>query len=63
VELIRREGNMLHLDGMDILDGTPLIDIKPYTAKFDNVKTMRNGWQDKVDEDAARRRGRRGYKG
>ena len=63
VELIRREGNMLHLDGMDILDGTPLIDIKPYTAKFDNVKTMRNGWQDEVDENAARRRGRRGYKG
>ncbi|GAF87189.1 unnamed protein product, partial [marine sediment metagenome] len=31
VELVRREGNVLHLDGVDILDGTPLLDIKPYT--------------------------------
>ena len=32
VELVRREGNVLDLDGVDILDGTPLLDIKPYTA-------------------------------
>jgi tRNA-Thr(GGU) m(6)t(6)A37 methyltransferase TsaA len=63
VELVRREGAMLHLDGVDILDGTPLLDIKPYTAKFDHVKTTRNGWQDEVDEETARQRGRRGYKG
>ncbi len=63
VELVRLEGNVLHLDGMDILDGTPLLDIKPYTAKFDHIKTMRNGWQDGVDEETARRRGRREYRG
>ena len=63
VELVRREGNVLHLDGVDILDGTPLLDIKPYTAKFDLFKTARNGWQDEVDEGTARRRGRRGYIG
>ena len=63
VELVRREGNVLHLDGVDILDGTPLLDIKPYTAKFDCIKTARNGWQDEVDEETARRRGRRGYIG
>jgi len=63
VELVRREGNVLHLDGMDILDGTPLLDIKPYTAKFDHIKTTRNGWQDGVDEETARRRGRREYQG
>ena len=63
VELVRLEGNVLHLDGMDILDGTPLLDIKPYTAKFDHIKTMRNGWQDGVDEETARRRGRRDYQG
>jgi len=63
VELVRREGNVLHFDGVDILDGTPLLDIKPYTAKFDRFETARNGWQDEVDEETARRRGRRGYIG
>jgi len=63
VELVNREGNVLHLDGVDILDGTPLLDIKPYTAKFDCIETTRNGWQDEVNEETARRRGRRGYDG
>jgi len=61
VELVRREGNVLYLDGVDILDGTPLLDIKPYTAKFDFFRTTRNGWQDEVDEETAMRRGKRGY--
>jgi tRNA-Thr(GGU) m(6)t(6)A37 methyltransferase TsaA len=59
VELIRREGNVLHLDGVDILDGTPLLDIKPYTARFDRIAGTRNGWQDAVDEETARARGDR----
>ncbi len=63
VTLVRREGNILIVDGVDVLDGTPLLDIKPYTAKFDFVQTTRNGWQDDVDEDVARQRGRRGYRG
>lgn len=63
LELVRREGNVLHLDGVDILDGTPLLDIKPYSAKFDRIETLRNGWQDEVDEETAHRRGRRGYRG
>jgi len=62
VELIGREGNVLLLDGVDILDGTPLLDIKPYTAKFDRLKTSRNGWQDEVDERTAQHLGRREYK-
>jgi tRNA (adenine37-N6)-methyltransferase len=63
VELVRREGNVLYLDGVDILDGTPLLDIKPYIARFDCVQTLRNGWQDEVDEETARKRGKRGYCG
>ena len=55
VELVGREDNVLLLDGVDILDGTPLLDIKPYTAKFDRLETSRNGWQDQVDEETARR--------
>ncbi len=61
VRLLRREGNALHLDGVDVLDGTPLLDIKPYTARFDHVDTTSNGWQDNVNEQTARQRGRRGY--
>ena len=63
VELVRREGSVLHINNVDILDGTPLLDIKPYTAKFDCIGTTRNGWQDEVDEETARRRGRRRYAG
>ncbi len=61
VELLGREGNVLTVDGLDILDGTPLLDIKPYTAMFDRIEGTRNGWQDAVDPETARERGRRGY--
>ncbi|HUX14062.1 MAG TPA: tRNA (N6-threonylcarbamoyladenosine(37)-N6)-methyltransferase TrmO [Spirochaetia bacterium] len=63
VRLERRDGNVLHVDGIDILDGTPLLDIKPYTAKFDRFDTERNGWQDEVDGETAQRKGRRDYEG
>jgi len=63
VELIRREGNILYLKGVDMLDGTPILDIKPYIAKFDRIETTRNGWQDEVSEDEACRRGKREYGG
>jgi tRNA-Thr(GGU) m(6)t(6)A37 methyltransferase TsaA len=62
VELVRREGNVLHLKGVDVLDGTPLLDIKPYTARFDRIEGTRNGWQDEVDDATARKRGQRGYR-
>jgi tRNA-Thr(GGU) m(6)t(6)A37 methyltransferase TsaA len=63
VALERREGNVLYLDGVDVLDGTPLLDIKPYTARFDRIETTRNGWQDEVDDETARQRGARGHTG
>jgi len=61
VDVIGRENNILHIDGLDILDETPLLDIKPYTAKFDLHQVRKNGWQDEVDEHTAQRRGKRGY--
>jgi len=61
VDVIGRENNILHVDGLDILDETPLLDIKPYTAKFDLHQVRKNGWQDEVDENTAQRRGKRGY--
>ena len=59
VELVAREGCTLHLKGVDMLDETPLLDIKPYVSRFDCWQTTRDGWQNEVDEETARRRGRR----
>lgn len=62
VRLIRREGNILHLSGMDLLDGTPLLDLKPYSPRFDAVENPRGGWTDDVSETEAQLRGRRDFK-
>jgi tRNA-Thr(GGU) m(6)t(6)A37 methyltransferase TsaA len=59
VKLVRRDGRVLHVEGVDILDGTPLLDIKPFISRFDHIKQVRNGWQDEVDEKTARKRGKR----
>jgi tRNA-Thr(GGU) m(6)t(6)A37 methyltransferase TsaA len=59
VRLVKREGPILHLEDVDVLDGTPLLDIKPYVARFDQRENVRSGWQEDVDEDTARVRGQR----
>jgi tRNA-Thr(GGU) m(6)t(6)A37 methyltransferase TsaA len=61
VELESMEDNILHLNNVDIIDGTPLLDIKSYTAKFDLHAVKSSGWQDEVDENTAQKRGKRGY--
>lgn len=61
VELLAVENGGLLLDGVDILDGTPLLDIKPYTEKFDLRAVKKCGWQDEVDEPTAQKRGKRGH--
>ena len=38
VKLLLRKSNVLKVKGLDILDGTPIIDIKPYTPQYDEVK-------------------------
>jgi len=62
VRLVKREGNVLHLEDVDVLDGTPLLDIKPYISRFDYREDVRCGWQEEVDERTARRRGRRKFR-
>jgi len=61
VRLIRREGSVLFVENMDILDETPLLDIKPFLPLHDAPEGVRAGWQDTVDPELARARGRRGY--
>jgi len=45
------------------LDGAPLLDIKPYTRRFDNIATARNGWQGEIEEETAKKRGKLDYTG
>lgn len=44
VTLERIEGNIIHFKGVDMLNGSPLLDIKPYYSYFDNRQNVRNGW-------------------
>ena len=44
VRLMGVEGNRLHIGDVDIVDGTPLLDIKPYVPKFDIREVTRIGW-------------------
>jgi len=44
VKLLHIEGNILHIENVDILDETPLLDIKPYVPTFDIHQTEKNGW-------------------
>ncbi len=46
VRLVTVEANTLRVADVDILDGTPLLDIKPYVARFDCFAVKRNGWLD-----------------
>lgn len=44
VKLVKIEGNKLTVANMDCLDGTPLLDIKPYIPEFDDKGEVRIGW-------------------
>jgi tRNA (adenine37-N6)-methyltransferase len=44
VRLLTRRENILDIVGVDMLDGTPLLDIKPYVPEFDIVSDVRTGW-------------------
>jgi len=46
VRLLRIEGHVLFVADVDILDGTPLLDIKPYAPRFDCFEVGRSGWLD-----------------
>ena len=44
VKLLRREGNILFIEGVDVLDGTPLLDIKPFVPDFEPDYPISIGW-------------------
>lgn len=49
VELIRREGSRLYVRGVDMLDGTPILDIKPYLSSVPS-ENLKRGWMTEAEE-------------
>jgi tRNA-Thr(GGU) m(6)t(6)A37 methyltransferase TsaA len=49
VRLISIDKKILEIEDVDILDGTPLLDIKPYAPKFDHYEVSRSGWLNNID--------------
>jgi tRNA (adenine37-N6)-methyltransferase len=47
VDLVSREGTRLNIRGVDMLNGTPLLDIKPYVPDFDWRDGAKTGWYEK----------------
>ena len=56
VELGRIENGLLHIRNVDILDGTPLLDIKPYVPEFDFQENVRTGWLEKARDHVSTRK-------
>ena len=44
VRLLSVDGGLLNIENVDILDGTPLLDIKPYVPRFDQQEEVKSGW-------------------
>ena len=56
VQLDNIEDGLLHIQGVDVLDGTPLLDIKPYVPEFDAQVGVRTGWLEKTGKTVSSRR-------
>ena len=54
VQLLARRDNILEIEGVDVLEGTPLLDIKPYVPDFDVYTETRTGWYETRDNIARR---------
>lgn len=50
VKLLSIDGTVLHIDNVDVLDGTPLLDIKPYVPRFDQYPADRIGWLEQATD-------------
>lgn len=50
VAIEKVEGDKVYISGVDIIDGTPVLDIKPYIHEYDSVRKSLNGWLSSVEE-------------
>ncbi len=56
VRLRRVRGRTMYIEDLDILDGTPLLDVKPYVPDFDEPTQVRTGWLERARRRVASRR-------
>lgn len=62
MKLQKIQDNILYVENMDILDGTPLLDIKPYVPDFDEQTDVRAGWLEKARKEVSKRKSDQRFK-
>lgn len=62
VQLDKIEQGVLYIRNIDILDGTPLLDIKPYVPEFDSLAKIRTGWLEKARKNLKDKKSDRRFK-
>ncbi len=61
VRLKKIKNNIITVQGIDVLDSTPLLDIKPYIAAFDEVQKSSSGWMQSTKEEVVLKRSDRRF--
>jgi tRNA (adenine37-N6)-methyltransferase len=56
VKLKMIRGNVLEIENVDVLDGTPLLDIKPFVPDFDVHKNVKTGWLEKTSKNVNKKK-------
>jgi len=62
VKLRKVKGLTLHIENVDILDGTPLLDIKPYVPEFDETTSVKTGWLENTRNTVSERKSDKRFK-
>ncbi len=62
IKLQKIQDNILYVQNVDILDGTPLLDIKPYVPEFDEQTEVRAGWLEEARKEVSKRKSDQRFK-
>ena len=62
IKLQKIQDNILYVENVDILDGTPLLDIKPYVPEFDEQTEVRTGWLEEARKEVLNRKSDQRFK-
>ena len=62
IKLQKIQDNILYVENVDILDGTPLLDIKPYVPEFDEQIEVRVGWLEEARKEVSKRKSDQRFK-
>jgi tRNA-Thr(GGU) m(6)t(6)A37 methyltransferase TsaA len=57
VKLLNIKGNVLEIENVDVLDQSPLLDLKPYVPYFDRPEGVKSGWIEKAKDEIKGKRG------